>query len=131
MSGGDVQIQELLNGFLKRFEDDLALVKKISEMTDEARVALGLSVEPAIRTEERVRVKILDAVLCDLRAVVGKVATVTGECDSWLEINGGRIACELAAKHEGHHSKTLIGRVEKDRIDATITWVMAPYIKAI
>lgn len=129
MSG--VAVQELLSGLLKRFEEDLSLAKKLSEMSDDSRVALGISTDPTIRLEERVRLKTLEALTAEVRLVVGKVATVTGECDSWLEINGGRIACELAAKHEGHHSKTLIGRVEKDRIDATITWVMAPYIKAI
>jgi hypothetical protein len=123
--------KDLLTGLARRLEEDLNLVKKLSEMTDEARAALGLSVEPVLRAEERARVKILQSIAGEVREVLEQISTLTGGCTSWLEINGGRIACELPAGHADSHARKLIARVEKERIDATISWVMQPFIKAV
>lgn len=123
--------KDLLSRLARRLEEDLNLVKKLSEMTDEARAALGLSVEPALRAEELSRVKILQSISGEVRVVLEQLSTLTGGCTSWLEINGGRIACELPAGHADPHVRKFIARVEKERIDATISWVMQPFIKAV
>lgn len=123
--------KDLFRGLVQRLEEDLTLVKKLSEMSDEARVALGLSIEPTLRSEERARVKILNSIAGEVRTVFDQLLTLTGGCTSWLEINGGRVACELPAGHAELHVRKLIARVEKERIDATISWVMQPFIKAV
>jgi hypothetical protein len=121
----------LLNGLSKRLEEDLNLAKKLSEMTDEARVALGLSVSPATRAEELVRIRVLEAITTDFRNVFEQISTITGCCTSWIEVNGGRLVCELAVQHAGPHQKKLLGHVEKQRLDVNVSWTMEPYIKAV
>lgn len=123
--------KDLLSGLARRLEEDLNLVKKLSEMSDEARAIIGLSIEPTLRAEERSRVKILQSISGEVRVVLEQISTLTGCCTSWLELNGGRLACELTAGHEEPHIKKLIARVDKERIDATISWVMQPFIKAV
>lgn len=127
----DTAVLELLNGLAKRLEEDLSLVRKLSEMSDDARTALSLPIDAAARTEERIRVKVLETVVGEVCATVAKVSTVKGCCDAWAELNGGRIVCQREMKHEGRHSATITGRVGKDRIDATLAWEMAPFIKAV
>jgi hypothetical protein len=122
----------LLNSLSKRLEEDLNLAKKLSEMTDEARLALGLSASPATRAEELVRIRVLETITADFRNVFERISTVSGCCTAWIEINsGGRLVCELDVKHDGPHQKKLLGRADKQRIDVNVSWVMESYIKAV
>jgi hypothetical protein len=100
-------------------------------MSDEERTALSLSVEPSLRAEERSLVKAMQATAGEVRAVLEQLSTLTGSCTSWIELNGGRLTCELPVGHAEPHVGKLIARVEKERIDATISWVMQPFIKAV
>ena len=120
-----------LQGFVKKLEESLRFVTGLTDLSDEKRIDMGLSVDIRVRLEENTRRKVLETVLADARTVLEQLSVASGVCTSWLEINKGRFVCGLLVGHEGPHQSQVTERVDKQRLDAKVSWTMEAYLQKV
>jgi hypothetical protein len=120
-----------LEQIVAELEESVRVCREASALSDAERLALGMPIGETEQIVRRVRLEVLEGITAKAKDVLEKTRLAEGGCPSWVELNGARMTCEHPLGHEGEHRKKMVARVDKQRIDATMTWTMGAYLQSV